>query len=414
MKGKQDGKRPIRLNNKFVAGLGPGEMWWDDDPRATGFGVRSYPGGGKSWFIDYRLDGRQRRLTLGPFPRWSADAARERAKELRKRIDRGEDPAGAKRERRTAPTIQDLIGRYIADHLPKKAVTGPRLRDEVKMLGEIGDKLGRHSKVSDIHGGDIANMHRRITESGRPVRANRILAIASKMFSLALVPKAGETLPWRNAVLGNPCKGVEHNREEAKERFFSQSELTMISDALARYRGGAADCVKLILLSGCRPIEAMKATWEEFDKEPGYWVKPTAHTKQRKVHKLPLSPAAIELVDRLRQKRKGQWVFPGDKPRSHLTVLSRVWEFVRKETGLGKDARIYDLRHSYAAIGAGGGLSLLVVGKLLGHSQPRTTTRYAHLGDDPLKEAANKIGGVIAGAGKPGAPVVPLKRDGAR
>jgi integrase len=152
----------------------------------------------------------------------------------------------------------------------------------------------------------------------------------------------------------------------------------------------------------------MKATWEEFDKEPGYWVKPTAHTKQRKVHKLPLSPAAIELVHQLRQKRKGQWVFPGDKPRSHLTVLSRVWEFVRKETGLGKDARIYDLRHSYASIGAGGGLSLLVIGKLLGHSQPRTTTRYAHLGDDPLKEAANKIGDAIVGAGKPGAPVTPL------
>jgi integrase len=383
-------------------------MFWDDDPKATGFGVRTYPGGGKSWFVDYRLYGRQRRYTIGPFPRWSADAAREEAKELRKKIDRGHDPAGTKRERRTAPTIQDLIDRYITDHLPKKAVAGPRLRDEKKMLGEIGDKLGRHTKVADIHGGDIANMHRRITESGRPVRANRILAIASKMFSLALVPKAGETLPWRNAVLGNPAKGVERNREEAKERFFSQSELTTISDALARYRGGAADCVKLILLSGCRPTEAMKATWEEFDKEPGYWVKPTAHTKQRKVHKLPLSPAAIELVHQLRQKRKGQWVFPGDKPRSHLTVLSRVWEFVRKETGLGKDARIYDLRHSYASIGAGGGLSLLVIGKLLGHSQPRTTTRYAHLGDDPLKEAANKIGDAIVGAGKPGAPVTPL------
>jgi integrase len=276
------------------------------------------------------------------------------------------------------------------------------------MLGEIGDKLGRHTKVADIHLGDIANLHRRITESGRPVRANRILAVASKMFSLSLVPKPGENTPWRDAVLGNPCKGIERNREEAKERFFSQSELTTISDALARYRGGAADCVKLILLSGCRPIEAMKATWEEFDKEPGYWVKPTAHTKQRKVHKLPLSPAAIELVERLRQKRKGQWVFPGDKPRSHLTVLSRVWEFVRKETGLGKDARIYDLRHSYASIGAGGGLSLLVIGKLLGHSQPRTTTRYAHLGDDPLKEAANKIGDAIVGAGKPDAPVMPL------
>ena len=101
------------------------------------------------------------------------------------------------------------------------------------MLAEIGAKLGKHTKVADIHGGDIADMHRRITELGRPVRANRILAVARKMFSLALVPKAGETLPWRNAALGNPCKGIERNHEEAKERFFSQSELTAISDALA-------------------------------------------------------------------------------------------------------------------------------------------------------------------------------------
>ena len=383
-------------------------MWWDDDPRATGFGVRSYPGGGKSFFVDYRLNGRQRRFTIGPFPRWSAEAAREEAKKLRKEIDRGTDIAGDKRARRTAPTVQDLINRYIEDHLPKKTLVGPRVTDEKKMLAEIGDKLGRHTKVAEIHGGDIADMHRRITESDRPVRANRILAVCSKMFSLALMPLAGETLPWRNAAQGNPCVGVQKNREEAKERFFSQAELAAISDALAKYPGAvAADCVRLIMLTGCRPLEAMKAGWEEFDKEPGTWVKPTAHTKQRKVHKLPLSPAAIKLVDRLRKKRKGRWVFPGGKPGAHLTVLSRVWTFVRKETGL-KDARVYDLRHSYASIGAGGGLSLLVIGRLLGHSQSRTTQRYAHLADDPLKEAADKVGAVIAGKGK-GASVTPLR-----
>ena len=398
-------KHPVRLTNKFVAKLTGTEMWWDDDPKATGFGVRSYPGGGKSFFIDYRLDGRQRRYTIGPFPRWSTEAAREEAKALRKQIDRGIDPAGDKCARRTAPTIQDLIDRYVEDHLPTKTLVGLRANDEKKMLAEVGDKLGRHTKVAAIHGGDIADMHRRITESGRPVRANRILAVASKMFSLSLVPKAGETLPWRNATQGNPCKGIQKNHEEAKERFFSQSELTAISDALAKYSGGAADCVRLIMLTGARPSEAMKARWEEFDREPGYWVKPSAHVKQRKTHKLPLSPAAIELIDRLRKKRKGQWVFPGDKPGAHLTVLWRVWDFVRKRTGLGNDARLYDLRHSFASIGAGGGLSLPIIGRLLGHTQPRTTQRYAHLADDPLREAAEKITTVITDAGKPSAEV---------
>ena len=224
------------------------------------------------------------------------------------------------------------------------------------------------------------------------------------MFSLSLVPKAGETLAWRNAVQGNPCKGIEKNHEEAKERFFSQSELTAISDALAKYDGVGADC----MLTGARPAEAMRAQWDEFDKEPGYWIKPSAHVKQRKTHKLPLSPAAIELVDRLRKKRKGKWVFPGDKPGEHLAALWHVWHFVRKETGLGMETRVYDLRHTFASVGAGGGLSPPIIGRLLGHTQPRTTQRYAHLADDPLREAAEKITTVITGKGK-GAAVVPLR-----
>ena len=401
-------KHPLKLTNKFVAGLSGEVMWWDDDPKATGFGIRSYAGGSKAFFIDYRLHGRHRRHTIGPFPRWSAEAAREEAKKLRKEIDRGIDPAGNKREGRTAPTVQDLIDRYITDHLPKKTVVGPRVNDEKRMLAEIGDKLGKHTKVADVHDGDIEAMHRRITASGRPVRANRILAVCSKMFALSLRSKDGENAPWRNATQGNPCKGIERNQEEARERFFSQDELVKISDALASYPGAAADCARLIMLTGCRPAEALKAKWEEFDREPGYWIKPSAHVKQRKTHKLPLSPAAIELVDRLRKKRKGNWVFPGDKPDEHLAALHHVWTHVRKETGLGADARLYDLRHTFASVGAGGGLSLPIIGKLLGHTQARTTQRYAHLGDDPLREAAEKITTVITGKGK-GATVTPLR-----
>src|SRR5260370_24257020 len=102
--------------------------------------------------------------------------------------------------------------------------------------------------------------------------------------------------------------------------------------------------------TGCRPAEAMRAEWPEFDKEPGYWIKPSAHVKQRKVHKLPLSPAAIELIDRLRKKRKGKWVFPGDKPGEHLAALWHVWHFVRKQAGFDKDARAYHLSHTCSSV----------------------------------------------------------------
>jgi integrase len=281
------------------------------------------------------------------------------------------------------------------------------------MLAEIGKRLGQHTKVTDIHDGDIRKMHADITASGRPVRANRILAVASKMFSLSLTSMGGENRPWRNAAEGNPCKGVSRNREEAKERFYSQAELAAISDALAVYPGQtSADCVRLIMLTGARPGEAMQTKWEEMDAEPGYWIKPSAHTKQRRPHKLPLAPPAIELVERLRnERRKGAvWVFPGPEPGKPLVALWHVWHFVRDRAGLGKDARLYDLRHSFASVGAGGGLSLPIIGRLLGHTQSRTTERYAHLANDVLREAAARIGGAIAGAGGPSKNVVPIER----
>jgi integrase len=372
-----------------------------------------HPEGARSFFLNYRIDGRERRYTIGEYPTWAVAAARQEAKEMRKRVtSRGEDPAADKRERREAATVRDLIDRYIEEHLPTKTGGKYRAADEKRMLAMIGNELGMHTKVADVHFGDVEAMHRRITagtDRPRPVRANRILGIASKMFTLALRPMAGEDKPWRNAVDGNPCKGVARNREEARERFFSQTELAAIGDALASYPGPAADCARLIMLTGCRPAEAMRAQWNEFDSEDGYWIKPSAHTKQRKVHKLPLNPPAIELIGRLRKHRRGKWVFPGSVAGAPLTAMWHVWHFVRDQAGLDKDARLYDLRHTFASVGAGGGLSLPVIGRLLGHTQPRTTQRYAHLADDPLKEASEKIGKVIAGAGKRGAKVVRIK-----
>jgi integrase len=396
---------PQHLTADFLHTVEKPGTYWDDE--VTGFGARLNAGGAKSFFLNYRVDSREKRITIGRFPRWSVAAARSRAKELRIEIDRGIDPAGQKRERREAPTMADLIARYIDEHSSKKPKSKHRAADEKKMLAEIGDRLGLRTKVADIHQGDTGDMHRKITESGRPVRANRILALASTMFGLSLVPRPGENLPWRDT---NPCKGVKRNHEEGRERFFGEAELAAISDALNDYQGRAADCVRLVMLSGCRPSEARQAQWLEFDTEPGFWVKPSAHTKQRKVHRLPLSPAAVELVERLRERRTDSaLMFPGDRLAEPLATLTHVWNHVRQRAGLTKSDRLYDLRHTFASIGAGGGLSLPIIGRLLGHTVPRTTQRYAHLADDPLREAAERITSVIVGAGKLGAKVVPIK-----
>jgi integrase len=281
------------------------------------------------------------------------------------------------------------------------------------MLLHVLRHVGADRKVADVHHGDIVALHRAITESGHPVLANRTLACASRMFSLSLRPMAGEDAPWRDQAQGNPCKGVERNPEDPKERFLSPAEIAAAVEGLDAYgRTSAADCIRLILLTGCRPKEAMLAMWEQFDVQPGFWIKPSAHTKQRKKHNLPLSAPALQLIADIRARRgdvaANDYVFPGQRGAGQpLKQLRTCWDAVCKRAKL-TDVRIYDLRHTFGSTGAGGGLSLPLIGKLLGHTQARTTMRYAHLADDPLREAAERVAGAISKAGQ-GGKVVRLR-----
>jgi integrase len=465
---------PHRFTEIFVKGLQPpakGARWeWDSELK--GFLIRifaptkAHPKGTRTFYLSYWLKS-EKRYRIGSWPDWSVTAARAEAKAIRQRVDRGEDPATVRRELRDAPTMQDLWERYKAEHLPRKAPKSQH--DDTKMVERhILPHLGEGRRVAEVHHADIAALHHAITESGRRVLANRIVSCARRMFSLALKPMPGEARAWRDPVLGNPCRGIEHNPEDGRERFLSTVELTAVSDALAdladpakdRIRGTtihtrapAANCIRLIMLTGCRPAEARRATWAQFDL-PGFWIKPSSHTKQRKVHRAPLNLAAQELIESLRgpasrraDHKPTDFVFPGPRPGTPLPRPEGCWESVRRAATvmlwegssnpkvaklvadltckLGRrptvreceitaaspahieskvalptgvlDARLYDLRHSFASIGAADGLSLLVIGKLLGHSRAPTTARYAHLADDPLREATERIGKVITG-----------------
>jgi integrase len=409
------------LTETFIKTLQPpkhgSRLIWDAE--LTGFALRVFapskvcPGGARTFLLSYWLNGTERRYRIGSWPDWSATAARDEAKDIRRRIDRGEDPARDRQERRTAPTMADLAERYRIEHLPRKSEQSRH--DDGVMVGHILEHVGADRKVADVHHGDIAALHRSITDSGHPVLANRTVACASRMFSLSLKPMAGEDKPWRDQAQGNPCKGVERNPEQAKERFLSSAEIAAVVEALDVYgRTSAADCIRLIMLTGCRPGEAMLATWAQFDAQPGFWIKPSAHTKQRKEHRLPLGAPALQLIADIRDRRgevaADDYVFPGQKNGQPLQQLRSCWDAVCEHAGL-TGVRIYDLRHTFAATGAGGGLSLPLIGRLLGHTQHRTTQRYAHLADDPLREAADKVTAAISRAGQ-GGKIVRLRSDG--
>ena len=170
----------------------------------------------------------------------------------------------------------------------------------------------------------------------------------------------------------------------------------------------AAGIIRLCMLTGARSGEVRQARFEQFNLDLGSWSKPAATTKQRKIHRIPISGdvAAIVRQRALLVPRGNPWLFPGDTPGQPVKEIRRFWIGIRTEAKL-PDVRIHDLRHTFASLLVSGGASLEMIGKLLGHTQMQTTQRYAHLMDSPLRDGVN-VGCDHAGAdrrtGEPFAP----------
>lgn len=391
----------IRLSDKVVkAAAVPASgqaLTWDSDVK--GFALRVTANGARAFVLDYRLDGRKRRYTIGRYPDWSVAAARDAAKTMKRQVSRGDDPMADRDHSRTAPTVAKLWSLYERDHLPTKRDAA---KDREMWDGYIKPALGR-MKVDSVRRTDVREMHRQITQAGKPIRANRVLSLASKMFAMSVADYEMRA--------DNPAKGIPRNPENKRARYLSQAEIARLSQALNKHPSRvAADAIRLILLTGCRRGEALSATWTQFDLERGIWTKPSAHTKQKKEHRVPLSAPAIQLLQDIRDRQPADepHVFPGRETGEHLKSLKQPWTAIRERAGI-PDVRLHDLRHSFASILVSQGLSLPLIGAMLGHTTPATTQRYAHLHDEPLREAAEAVGAVV-GRGADSGQVVPFKR----
>ena len=140
----------------------------------------------------------------------------------------------------------------------------------------------------------------------------------------------------------------------------------------------------------------LNARWEQFDLDAGVWTKPAATTKQRRLHRAPLAAAAVQLLRMIRASVPADcpWVFPGDVEGKPVHEIKWFWNDVRTQAGL-PGVRVHDLRHTFASLLVSGGMSLPMIGKLLGHTQVQTTLRYAHLYDDPLRAGLNQLGDML-------------------
>ena len=353
-------------------------IYWDET--LAGFGVRIKASGAGSFVIQYRNreTGRSRRKTIGQHgPLLSFSQAKEIAKGHLSDVIQGLDPVETARSARNAPTLRELAVEYLAKHAtPKKRPKS--VKNDQSMLDRfVIPKLGNF-KVAEVRHQDIQSLHNSMCET--PYQANRTLALMSKMFELSI------RWGWRS---DNPVRGIEKYHEEKRHRWLSNDELLRLTKALDEHPNQkSANAIRLQLLTGSRIGEILTARWTDINFERGVWTKPSHHTKQKRTEHLPLSNVAQELLLNLRESTpSSDFLFPGKNPEKPICDLKKFWRSIMATSKI-ENYRIHDNRHTHASQLVSSGMSLAIVGRLLGHTNPNTTQRYAHLADDPLRAAA--------------------------
>jgi integrase len=393
----------MKLTDRMIAGLPVPEKGNQryPDSEVRGLNVVVTATGLRSLALRYRIGGKERLYTIGEHPTWLIAAARAETRRLRRLIDQGIDPAAERQEQRQAPTVADLAERYEAEHLPTKR---PRsaVEDRALFRTYILPVLGR-IRVADVTTADVRRLHREITYAGKPVRANRMLALARTLFGCAV----GWGMRADNPARGGRG-GIAINPEDGRERFVSPADLARLAEVLDRHpERTTAALIRFLVLTGARFGEVVRMTWGQIDLDRGLWIKPSGHTKQKREHRVPLSAPALALLSSLPRGEGNALVFPSPRTGRPLVTVKTAWRAIRRDAAL-EDVRLHDLRHSFASILASSGASLQLIGSLLGHTQVATTRRYAHLADDARREAVERVGAILT-VGPP-AEVVSLTR----
>jgi integrase len=341
-------------------------------------------------------------------------------------VAQGQDPAGDRANERGTLTIAALADRFMSEHVEQKRKAGTVAFYRHLLEKIIEPELGA-IKADKITRAQVAKLHAKLKAT--PFQANRVLAVIGSMYAFA----------GRSGLVAegtNPARRIEQFKEHRRERFLTGDELVRLGAAIreAETKGvpwdvdeakpkakhlpkaehrftkigtSAGAAIRLLLFTGCRLREILHLKWEQVDLERGLLFLADSKTGKKTVILNAPALAVLTGLDRL-----GPYVVPGDDPEKPRADLKRPWEAVGKRAGLD-GVRLHDLRHTYASFGAGSGLGLPIIGRLLGHTQASTTARYAHLDNDPLRRASEYIGGRIAAAleGKKGGAVVPLKRS---
>jgi integrase len=407
----------VKLTKRSVDGAvpRPGRYFvWDTELK--GFALRVAESGTKTYVVRYRPRGigpgaPKRYVVLGRHGAITPDEARTRAKTILGAVAAGEDPAKDRSRSNSTVTGASLVELFIDEHVKPKRKPRTAADYRAVLNNYFVPKFGKRA-ADRISAAEMSQLHLSLGE--HPYQANHLLSIVASMYGFAarrgIVPKGT-----------NPASGIERFRESSRERYLGIDELWRLGETLrlaetvglpwrletakprskhlARednqrtvFSREVALAFRLLLFTGARLREILNLEWQHIDLERGLILLPDSKTGRKTI--VMSTPVLDLLRDR---KRMSAFVIPGAGPERPRSDLKKPWRAIQQHAGL-EGVRIHDLRHTFASIGAGASLGLPIVGKLLGHSQPATTARYAHLDADPLRRASNLIGAHLSSA----------------
>lgn len=380
-----------RITKKLVDGLKLGkkdELVWDSELK--GFGVRAKPTGVKSFVIQYRnSNARSRRYTIGQYGRMTVDVARKEARRLLSDVSLGLDPADEKNQKRNTLSVASFSKIYMEEYAPGRKRESSLKTDAINLQKHLLPALGSRA-ITDVSKADVRKLQQTLRD--RPGAANRTVALLSNMLNVA------EQLGYRPEG-PNPCRGVESLLLQKRERYITDSEFSRLGRAISSAEenktvsASALAAIKLLILTGCRKSEILTLRWSYVDMESRVLRLPQSKTGAKPVY---LNEHAMEVLRNLRSEGS-EWVLPSADLSRHIVNLRKPWTRIRSAASI-EDVRLHDLRHTFASVAVSSGESMPMIGKMLGHTQAKTTQKYAHLDDDPVKAASERIGQTIQNA----------------
>jgi len=352
----------------------------------SGFGLRLEPSGRKSFILFYWFNGKKDGVTLGQYPKLSLADAHLKVAEIKKKIEKGEDPKveikEAQRASRNFYTVKDLCDEYITRYA---RVNKKSWKEDERCLNmEVVSTWGRR-KAQDITRRDIVGLLDKIVDRGSPVTANRTLAVIRTMFNFAI----------KRAILDkSPCVLIEKPfKEKPRKRVLREEEITIFWKCLEK--ANMTDKIKLVLrlllITGQRRGEVVNAEWCEVDLIKGWWTIPASKTKNGRLHRVPLSNPALKILESVKiLSGDSAYLFPSPLGDSHVTERS-VSRAVRNNEVLFNIPHFtpHDLRRTVASTMPEINIPQFIVSKILNHVEGGITDKvYDHYAYDKEKKGA--------------------------